>query len=140
MLIKKIHTKPWRHKRLLNLQWWRIPTLMIVKCYDLEVNFVNNGLVCLLNNPLVFDKIDLYRWQRSAQSRHWSCPDEINRLWHSYYHWIKICMSAVGHAFVHSQCYVLATNITNMHWSNSRKTAFLFCEKIRLKMTSHVLS
>lgn len=31
---------------------------MIVKCYDLEVKFVNNGLVCLLNNPLVFDKID----------------------------------------------------------------------------------
>lgn len=31
------------------------------KMYDLEVKFVNNGLVCLLNNPIVFDKIDLYR-------------------------------------------------------------------------------
>lgn len=34
---------------------------MIVKCYDFEVKFVNNGLVCLFNNLLVFDKIYLYR-------------------------------------------------------------------------------
>lgn len=34
---------------------------MIVKCYDFEVKFENNGLVCLFNNLLVFDKIDLYR-------------------------------------------------------------------------------